>query len=105
MFHVEHTKERDTMETKTRATVRNSHRVVVRTKYHGPTTHLGSRISVTHGQGTTGAKRMYVGWDHSLDSPDNHCAAIQAYLDFMGWDGEWVVGADDTGYFAVQAGR
>lgn len=92
-------------ETKQGATVRNSHRVVVRTKFLGPTTHQGSRISVTHGQGTgIRGKRVVLSWDHALDTADNHCLAIKFYLDRMGWGGEWVVGADDTGYYAVQVG-
>lgn len=90
------------MGTTQRATVRNSGRVVIRTKFHGPTNYRGSRISVTHGQG---GKRLFVGWDHSLDVPENHDNAVQAYLDHMGWDGEWVTGADDSGYYAVQVGR
>ena len=94
------------MDTKEKATVRNSHRVVIRTKYHGPTDYKGSRISVAHGQGGCGAgKRTWVGWDYALNPEENHAQAIQAHLDRMGWDGEWVIGADDAGYVAVQAGR
>lgn len=93
-----------TTDTTTRGTVRNSHRVVIRTKYHGPTNYRGSRISVTHGQNTTKCV-TWVQWDHALDSPENHCQAIQAHLDRMEWSGEWVAGADDTGYYAVQVGR
>lgn len=91
------------MDTKQKATVRNSHRVVVRTKWVGPTTYRGSRIVVTHGQNTTKCK-TWVSWDYALDTAENHCEAIQAHLDRMGWHGEWVVGADDSGYYAVQVG-
>ena len=87
------------METKQRATVTNTHRVVVRTKYHGPTNHRGSRISVTHAQG---GKRIYVEWDYSLGLAENHCHAVQVYLDHMEWEGAWRAGADDTGYYAVK---
>lgn len=95
-----------TTETEARATVRDSDRVVIRTKYHGPTDYKGSRISVAHGQGGCGAgKRTWVSWDYALNSPENHAQAIQAHLDRMGWGGEWVIGADDTGYVAVRSGR
>jgi hypothetical protein len=87
-------------ETTKTATVRNSGRVVVRTKYHGPTNHRGSRISVTHAQG---GKRLYVDYCYALDIEENHANAVRAYLDYMCWDGEWVTGADDTGYYAVRA--
>jgi hypothetical protein len=90
------------METTQRATVRNSGRVVVKSKFLAPTNNRGSRISVTHGQG---GKRIVSGWDYALDTPENHTLAIAYYIEAMGWDGEWVTGADDTGYYAVQVGR
>lgn len=53
----------------------------IETKYHGPTNTKGSRISAR-----CEAKRIYVGYDHSLDIDDNHKAAAKALRDAMGWN-------------------
>lgn len=66
------------------------------TKYHGPTSTKGSRISARTSSGT----RIYRGYDHVLSSGENHSAAAKALRDKMGWTGE-MVGAglpNQTGY-------
>ena len=86
--------------TTTSATVEQSHRVAIQTKYN-PNTRT---ISVWH-YGTTG-KRPKVAWNDALDTADNHANAIRYFLDLMEWSGRWVIGATpcQTGYVAVWAG-
>lgn len=86
-----------TTNTTTRGTVRLSYRVAIRAKFHGNT----RRISVTHG---SGAPRLYFGWNDALDTAENYAYVIQAYLNHMEWDGQWVIGSDTDGYYAVWAG-
>ena len=43
------------------------------TKYHGPTNTRPSRVSATWGK-----HRVYVSWDHGLDTIENHAQAVRA---------------------------
>jgi len=80
------------------ANVRHSYRVAIRSTYHGPTDTRGSRISVTH---CKGGPRKYYAWQDALDTADNHLCAIDSYLTELGWDGEWVIGANDNGGYVA----
>jgi len=77
-------------------------RVAIVTKYHGPTNNRGSRISVTAADG--GRKKVFLPWDHSLNTIENHAAAIEHYANLMGWGGHWVVGGSEHGAVGVWAG-
>jgi hypothetical protein len=35
---------------------------------------------------------------------DNHADAIRQFLELLGWDGVWVVGAAADGYLGVRVG-
>ena len=52
----------------------------IRTRYFGPTDHLGSRI-----QAKCEARAVYVPYDHALDIDGNHAAACAALVRRMGW--------------------
>jgi hypothetical protein len=46
------------------------------TTYRGPTNTRGSRLTVKAGD----SPRKTVGWDHALDSEENHRRAAEAFL-------------------------
>lgn len=94
------------------ATVVTTGMAGVRTKYYGPGNVHGSHIvawraDMPERQDTM---RVTVSWDYSLNTDENHAAAVQAYLDSHiaaghGWDGTWLLGAGDDGYVAVHVPR
>lgn len=53
-------------------------RASIRTKFHGPTNHRGSRIIASDDDGRG---RVTVSYDHALNADENHAAAAQAWLD------------------------
>jgi hypothetical protein len=55
----------------------------ITTRFHSPTNHRGSRISATH----TDGKRIYVDWDHTVDSQTNHehAARVLCGKDWRGY--------------------
>lgn len=78
--------------------------VAVQTKFLGPTNTKGARVSVSAMGG--GRKRIYVHWDHALNSDENHQAAALEYLKQMGWaDRKWVGGGTETGYVYVSTAK
>lgn len=77
----------------------------IQTKFIGPTNTKGSRVKATCWLGS-----VTLGWDHALDSAENHKEALQAMCDKMNEtrDGElqWVIVAigssvDGKGYTAI----
>lgn len=52
----------------------------IRTRYHGPTDHRGSRFTAT-ADDTRDRQRVTVGYNYALDVDANHAAAAQAWLD------------------------
>lgn len=99
----------ETEQTETvRAAVSESHRVVIRCKYHGPTDTRGSRITVARFENTAHGKdphRLTVGWDYSLNTGENYQAAVAAYLERTEWGGHWRVGTVTDGAVAVWVGH
>lgn len=53
----------------------------IRTRYHGPTNARGSRISAT----TISGRRVYVPYDHALNTVDNHTAAARKLAALIAW--------------------
>ena len=74
----------------------------IETKYYGPTNHRPSRIKAYAQSG-----RVWVNYDHGLNTQQNHAAAAIAFLHRWEWDGLWVQGANaaNTGYVFVQTDR
>ena len=68
------------------------------TKFHGPTNHLGSRVSANCYR-----SRIIIGWDYALNTSENHAAAARSLRDKMGWSGDMIGGAmpNSTGYAFV----
>jgi hypothetical protein len=68
------------------------------TKYHGPTSHKGSRVSARASAG-----RCETTWEHSLSSYENHRDAAIKLAKRWGWSGRLVGGSlpDGTGYVFV----
>ena len=79
------------------STFRHSFRVVISTKYIGPTNTKPSRIVATSGNG----HRLAVPWDRALGTPENHANAAQKLANRLDWQGEWVGGGTDNGYVFV----
>ena len=55
-------------------------RSAIRTRVHGPTNTGGTKISVTGGPEDRKPRRLFVGWDYSLNHDQNHAVAAQAWL-------------------------
>ena len=54
----------------------------IRTRYLAPTNHRGSRIVVMEdGVFGSGRRRLYVDWDHALNTGENYGRAAQKWLD------------------------
>ena len=76
-----------------------THRIGITTKYHGPTNTMGARISAKRAEGCRKGERVFVHWDHELNSGDNHERAakyLAAKMDFEGL--EDMYSATDSGY-------
>lgn len=69
----------------------------IATKYHGPTNTRGARISATAHAG-----RIFVPYDHALNSEENHAQAALAFAQKWGWDGPWHGGGAENGYVFVR---
>lgn len=70
----------------------------IKSKYHGPTNHRGSRISVDfHNE-----YRRYYDWDFYLNPSQNHLEAIRKYLEYRNLRGRWVYADTHTGFTVVQ---
>ena len=74
---------------------------MVRSKYHGPTNHKGSRISVEFEDGQTKDRRYY-DWNFEMNPRENHLTAISRYLEKRNMRGRWAYGHTLTGFIAVQ---
>lgn len=88
-------------------TVVESWKAVIRCKYHGPTNHRGTRITVSRFDGSGWGKdpnRLTVEWDYSLNAGENYAAAVRQYLEQAGWSGTWITGQCDGGAVAVYGG-
>lgn len=69
----------------------------ITTKYHGPTNTRGARITAAAWAG-----RVSIPYPHSLRTEEAHAKAARALIEKMGWHGEWVAGATETGFVFVQ---
>lgn len=89
----------------------------IETVYHGPTDHLGSRITARCNDiGTARRNDIYratavsvtLPYDHALSVAGNHDAAAAALADklgWSGWDGRWIGGSTPRGYVFADASR
>lgn len=88
------------------AVAKESYRVSLLCKYHGVTTHRGSRITVQRNESTVHGKdpnRITVSWNYELDKGENYQQAVQEYLNRAGWRGVWAVATTVNGAVAVCA--
>lgn len=76
--------------------------VAIKTTYHGPTTHRGSRVSaVVMAKHPTTGKRERL--EMAYDGPDTHDRAVAELARRLGWYGEWVAGdAGGSSYVYVR---
>ena len=99
----------ETKQTETeRAIVSESWRTVIRCKYHGPTNHRGSRITVARFESSahgTDPNRITVGWDYSKNTGENYAAAVAEYVRRANWGGGGRVGTVTDGAVAVWVGN
>ena len=70
----------------------------IETRYLGPTNTKGSRIKATAWAGS-----ITIGYNHALDTQDNHRAAADALIAKMGWNGTFAQGGNikGDGYYFV----
>lgn len=69
--------------------------IAIQTKYLGPTNNLGGRIKAW----TETGHRITIGYPHEAHAgADAHSRAALALASRLGWTGELVAGAIDTGY-------
>jgi hypothetical protein len=61
----------------------------IKTTFHGPGNVRGSRCKATDSDGNS----VYLDWNHSLDSLDNHRAAAYALCTKMQWAGDLITGS------------
>ena len=67
----------------------------IKTRYCGPTDTKGSRIRASCEGGT-----VYVSYGHTLNSEDNHYAAVKKLCDKLGWDAARFFGGNlDSGKY------
>ena len=76
-------------------------RQAIETRFLGPTTARGSRVSARCDAG-----RIVVPWDHALNPVENHAAAARALAVKLGWLGtphalDAHIGATSAGYVVV----
>lgn len=69
-----------------------THRIVIRTAFYGPTNHKGSRIRATCGKGKPS---LWFKCDPILNDEQNHDAAALALCAQQGWEHEMVKGSFD----------
>lgn len=76
-----------------------SARQAITTSFRSPTNSQGSRVIAR-----CEAKRISVGWDHTLDASANHAAAALQLLDLLGWSerNDLVMGGTRDGFVFVQ---
>jgi hypothetical protein len=67
-------------------------RQAIVTRFAGPTNTRGSRVVASAQAG-----RMTVGWDHALNSDQNHAEAARAFARKLGWTGTMHGGAMPNG--------
>jgi hypothetical protein len=71
----------------------------IETRYLGATNTKGGRIKATAWAGS-----ITIGYNHALDTQDNHRAAANALIAKMGWNGTYAQGGNakgDGGYYFV----
>jgi hypothetical protein len=83
----------------------------ITTRYHGPTTHRGSRVKAigragqTYSDGTRERELSLTdSWDHSSSSEENHCRVAKLFAAKHQWAGLYVAGGlpDGSGYVYVR---
>jgi hypothetical protein len=81
---------------------------VIITRYLGPTNALGSRVVATHKRDAETTYRKVVAWDHALNGPDNHRAAVEALIASWPLTFDAVIigcGHDHNAYYWLVVGR
>jgi hypothetical protein len=75
--------------------------MIIRTKYRGPTDHVGARIIAT-APGFARAPRIVRPYCHASSGEENHAAAAMQLAGALGITGEWATGEDGTGQVFVR---
>lgn len=52
----------------------------IETRFHGPTNYKGARISARRAETRPGDKTVFLSWDYSVSSLENHAAAALAFI-------------------------
>ena len=71
--------------------------VAILTKYIGPTNVRGARVKAY----TESGRSITLGWNHALNSEENHEGAAKALAKKMNWTGTLIGGGTKTGYAFV----
>jgi hypothetical protein len=75
--------------------------MIIRTKYRGPTDHVGARIIAT-APGFARAPRIVRPYCHARSGDENHAAAAIELADQLGIAGDWASGEDAGGHVFVR---
>jgi len=75
--------------------------MIIRTKYRGPTDHVGARIIAT-APGFSAAPRIVRPYCHARSGTENHAAAAMELADQLGIVGKWAAGEDGSGCVFVR---
>ena len=70
----------------------------IETKYHPATNHKPSRISA---EASGYQAKIFVSYDHSLNSDDNHTKAANMLLEKLKWTGDYIGGHTKKGMVFV----
>ena len=79
--------------------------VAIRTRFHGPTNHRGSRYTA-YVTDTGPVRQLTLNSDHTLGLEDNHKRVARALVEKLGWTAEhnygpWLMGSAAEGYVFV----
>jgi hypothetical protein len=69
-------------------------RQAIETKYHGPASVKGARISASAAAG-----RIIRDWNYALNPEENHKACAYAFARKFNWDGDWYGGVIKSGSY------
>lgn len=75
------------------------------TKHLGPTNTIGQRVkAIVMSSAFLDRPKtaITVSYDYAYSTAYNHRCVAQLLLDKLGWTGDWVMGATDTGYVFIK---
>lgn len=75
------------------------HGPLIKTKFLGPTTYRGARITASHHRDSERTWRKTIDWDHSVDAFENARMAALALIRSIDWEVQIVASAFDHDHY------